>query len=57
MDSNIIVFNSLMEESKNWAKDVGMKESDICDAINSVRKEKRQKNNTDVWKESIIQND
>ena len=36
-------FESLMEESKNWAKKVGMKKSDISDAINAVRKGKKSK--------------
>ena len=36
-------FESLMEESKNWAKKVGMKKSDISDAIIAVRKGKKAK--------------
>ncbi len=29
-----------MEESKKWAEEVGMKQSDIDDAVKSVRKSK-----------------
>ena len=36
-------FDSLMEESKNWAKSVGMKKSEIGDAIKAVRKGKKAK--------------
>ena len=31
-------YDSLMEESEKWAKEVGMKQSDIDDAIKSIRK-------------------
>ena len=36
-------FESLMKESKKWAEKVGMKQSDIDDAIKTVRKRKRTK--------------
>lgn len=36
-------FESLMKESKKWAEKVGMKQTDIDDAIKSVRKRKRTK--------------
>lgn len=56
MDSDLIVFNSFMEESKNWANDIGMKESDICDAVNAVRQDKKRGTSDskyEVQKESI----
>ena len=31
-------YDYLMEESEKWAKEVGMKQSDIDDAIKSIRK-------------------
>ena len=34
-------FDSLLKESQKWAKDVGMTEDDISDAIQSVRKRRR----------------
>ena len=37
-DSNLSEYDSLMEESKKWAKEVGMKQSDIDDAVKSIRK-------------------
>lgn len=36
-------YESLMKESKEWAEKVGMKQSDIDDAVKSVRKRKRTK--------------
>lgn len=36
-------YESLMKESKKWAEKVGMKQSDIDDAVKSVRKRKRTK--------------
>lgn len=36
-------FESLMKESKKWAEKVGMKQSDIDDAIKTVRKRKKTK--------------
>ena len=36
-------FESLMKESKKWAEKVGMKQSDIDDAIKTVRKRNRTK--------------
>ena len=39
-DSNLSEYDSLMEESKKWAEEVGMKQSDIDDAVKSVRKSK-----------------
>ena len=39
-DSNFSEYDSLMEESKKWAEEVGMKQSDIDDAVKSVRKSK-----------------
>lgn len=34
-------FNSLMEKSKEWAERVGMKESDIDEAVSAVRKRRK----------------
>ena len=34
---DLIEYDSLMEESKEWAKEVGMKQSDIDDAVKSIR--------------------
>ena len=34
-------FDFLLKESQKWAKDVGMTEDDISDAIQSVRKRRR----------------
>ena len=42
-DSNLGDYDSLMEESKKWAKEVGMKKSDIDDVIKSVRKKDSRK--------------
>ena len=39
-DSNLSEYDSLMEESKKWAEEVGMKQSDIDEAVKSVRKSK-----------------
>ena len=36
-------FDSLMKESQKWAKKVGMKKTDINDAIKEVRKRKNTK--------------
>ncbi len=36
-------FSSLMDAAKEWATGVGMKESDINDAIKEVRKRKKGK--------------
>lgn len=33
-------FANLMQNAKNWAKNVGMQESDISEAIKAVRKNK-----------------
>ena len=38
---DISEFDSLLKESQKWAKDVGMTEDDISDAIQSVRKRRR----------------
>lgn len=35
------VFNMLMDEANAWAKNVGMTEEDINEAINEVRKNRR----------------
>lgn len=37
-DYDLDEYDSLMEESEKWAKEVGMKQSDIDDAIKSIRK-------------------
>ena len=34
-------FSALMDSAKEWAKDAGLKESDIDEAIKAVRKNKR----------------
>ena len=34
-------FDELMKESQKWAKEVGMKESDIDEAITAVRKRRK----------------
>ena len=38
---DLIEYDSLMEESKEWAKEVGMKQSDIDDAVKSVQKSQK----------------
>ena len=40
---DLIEYDSLMEESKEWAKEVGMKQSDIDDAVKSVQKKSKNK--------------
>ena len=40
---DLIEYDSLMEESKEWAKEVGMKQSDIDDAVKSVQKSQKIK--------------
>ena len=42
-DSNSGEYDSLMKESKEWAKEVGMKQSDIDEAVKSVRNNKNKK--------------
>ena len=37
-DYDLDEYDSLMEESEKWAKEVGMKQSDIDDAFKSIRK-------------------
>ena len=36
-------YDSLMEESKKWAEEIGMKQSDIDEAIKSARKKDSHK--------------
>jgi len=38
---DISEFSSLVEETRKWAKDVGMTEEDIDEAVKSVRKTRR----------------
>ena len=38
---DISEFNALMKESQKWAKNVGMTEDDIDDAIKAVRKRRK----------------
>ena len=40
---DISEFRAMMKEAERWASDVGMKESDIGDAIKAVRKARRAK--------------
>ena len=35
------VFNMLMDEANAWAKNMGMTEEDVNEAINEVRKNRR----------------
>jgi antitoxin PrlF len=41
-EPDIKEFDSLMKESSKWAKEVGMTENDIEDAIREVRKKKKK---------------